>query len=65
MNYTNKFQRDIDYDGGYFDEDDIEIAPRVDINKVRNDKINQLLDIKDDDDKPSGVIDKVKDFFKW
>ena len=64
MNYTNKFHRDIDYGGGYYDED-IEIAPRVDINKVRNDKINQLLDIKDGDDKPSGVMDKLKDFLKW
>lgn len=62
MNYTNKFQRDMTYDVGGFD--DIEIVPYVDVNKVRNDKINILLDLTDkEDDKPSGVIDKVKDFF--
>jgi len=64
MNYVNRFQRDIDYGGGGFD--DIEIVPYVDVNKVRNDKINILLDLTDkEDEKPSGVLEKVKDFFKW
>lgn len=66
MNYINKFQREADAYGSYFYEDyDKQTRDKLDDkNKIRDDKINSILDFDENKPEEKTLINKIKSIFK-